>query len=58
MCCSSGPGQGHVEPIVALDVFPQLRLFASCGMDCTVRVWSEENNPIRCVARMSPCLLS
>ena len=37
----------HTDTITALDASPKLKLFASCSKDCTVRIWSEDNHPVR-----------
>ena len=39
----------HTDTITALDASPKLKLFASCSKDCTVRIWTEDNHPVRCV---------
>lgn len=46
-CFSSNPAHNHTEPITGLDVHLKLCLFVSCGHDCTVRVWSEDNHILR-----------
>ena len=37
----------HTDTITALDASPKLKLFASCSKDCTVRIWTEDNHPVR-----------
>lgn len=44
---SADPDHSHSDSIVGLDVTHKLRVFASCSLDCTVRIWSEDNLPLR-----------
>lgn len=44
---SADPDHSHSDSIVGLDVTHKLRLFASCSLDCTIRIWSEDNFPLR-----------
>ncbi len=37
----------HRDSITCLDACPKLRLFASSSLDSTVRVWSDDNHPVR-----------
>lgn len=37
----------HTDVITALDASPKLKLFASCSLDSTVRIWTENNHPVR-----------
>ena len=39
----------HTDTITTLDAAPKLKLFASCGQDATIRIWSENNHPLRSV---------
>jgi len=44
------PDHDHTDTITALDAAPKLKLFASCGQDATVRIWTEDNHPVRSVS--------
>lgn len=44
---SADPDISHVDTITGVDVTHKMRLFASCSLDCTVRIWTEDNLPIR-----------
>ena len=37
----------HGDTITCLDASPKLRLFASSSMDSTVRIWTDDNHPVR-----------
>ena len=39
----------HTDTITALDAAPKLKLFASSGQDATIRIWTENNHPLRSV---------
>lgn len=44
---SADPDTCHSDSILDVDVTHKLKLFVSCSLDCTVRIWSEDNTPIR-----------
>ena len=51
---SSNPDHAHSDRIVAVDAAHKLKLFASCSVDCTVRIWTEDNHPLRSVTLTFP----
>jgi COMPASS component SWD3 len=36
--------QGHEGAVMGVDVHPEERLIASCGMDMTIRIWKDKND--------------
>jgi hypothetical protein len=46
-CYSSNPVHNHTECITGLDVNIYLHVFVSCAKDCSVRLWSKDNNLLR-----------
>lgn len=43
------PDEDHNDSITGLTSCPRLKLYASGGMDGTIRIWNDENQLIRLV---------
>ena len=41
------PENSHQAAITGLAPFPRLHLFASTGLDRTLRIWTANNHPVR-----------